>query len=59
MAAAFPRACMMASIHRLSLLERFDSVVLMEAGRIVDAGPRAAVVARQPWLQKMTASAPA
>lgn len=58
-AEAFPGACMIASIHRLSLLDRFDGVVLMEAGRIVDAGPRDDVVARQPWLRKMTASAPA
>ncbi|VTU30226.1 ABC transporter ATP-binding protein [Variovorax sp. RA8] len=49
--AAFPDACLVASIHRLSLLERFDTVVLMEAGRIVDAGPRAAVLARQPSLR--------
>jgi ATP-binding cassette subfamily B protein len=47
---AFPRACVIASIHRLSLLDRFDTVVLMEAGRVVDAGPRADVTARQPSL---------
>jgi len=47
----FPEVCLIASIHRLSLLERFDTVVLMEAGRVVDAGPRAAVLARQPSLQ--------
>jgi ABC-type multidrug transport system fused ATPase/permease subunit len=52
-AAAFPDACVIASVHRLSLLERFDTVVLMEAGRIVDAGPRAAVLARQPSLQAL------
>lgn len=57
-AAAFPDACVIASIHRLSLLERFDTVVLMEAGRVVDAGPRDAVLARQPLLQKMVAPAP-
>ncbi|MDL9997198.1 ABC transporter ATP-binding protein [Variovorax sp. J22P240] len=51
--AAFPDACVIASIHRLSLLDRFDTVVLMEAGKIVDAGPRSAVLARQPSLQKM------
>ena len=52
-AAAFPDACVIASIHRLSLLDRFDTVVLMEAGRVTDAGPRAAVLARQPLLQRM------
>ncbi|WP_232077009.1 ABC transporter ATP-binding protein [Variovorax sp. PBL-E5] len=56
-AAAFPEACVIASIHRLSLLERFDTVVLMEAGKIVDAGPRDEVMARQPLLQKLAATA--
>lgn len=46
-AGAFPDACVVASIHRLSLLERFDTVVLMEAGRVIDYGPRDAVLARQ------------
>ncbi|MDP9900087.1 ABC transporter ATP-binding protein [Variovorax ginsengisoli] len=49
----FPQACVVASIHRLSLLHRFDTVVVMEAGRVVDAGPRQAVLARQPLFQKM------
>jgi len=57
-AAAFPQACVIASIHRLSLLDRFDTVVLMEAGRVRDAGPRDAVLARQPLLQKMAGPAP-
>ncbi|MDM0013706.1 ABC transporter ATP-binding protein [Variovorax sp. J22P168] len=54
-AAAYPEACIIASIHRLSLLERFETVVLMESGRVVDAGPRDAVLARQPLLQRMVA----
>jgi ATP-binding cassette subfamily B protein len=56
-AEAFPEACVIASIHRLSLLERFDTVVLMEAGRVLDHGPRDAVLARQPLLQRMTSPA--
>ncbi|RST46324.1 ABC transporter ATP-binding protein [Variovorax sp. DXTD-1] len=52
---AFPRACVVASIHRLSLLDRFDTVVVMEAGRVLDAGPRDAVLKRQPLLQRMVA----
>ncbi|MDM0119599.1 ABC transporter ATP-binding protein [Variovorax arabinosiphilus] len=52
-AAAFPEACVIASIHRLSLLDRFDTVLLMEAGRVLDIGPRNAVLARQPLLQRM------
>ena len=54
---AFPDACVIASIHRLSLLERFDTVVLMEAGHVLDRGPRDAVLARQPLLQRMAAPA--
>ncbi|MBT2322397.1 ABC transporter ATP-binding protein [Variovorax paradoxus] len=57
-AAAFPDACVIASVHRLSLLERFDTVVLMEAGRIVDAGARAAVLARQPSLRAPASPSP-
>ncbi len=57
-ASAFPQACIVASIHRLSLLDRFDTVVLMEAGRVLDAGPRDAVMARQPLLRRMVAPAP-
>ncbi len=51
---AFPDACLIASVHRLSLLERFDTVVLMEAGRAIDHGPCEAVLARQPLLRRMT-----
>ncbi len=51
MAAAFPDACLIASIHRLSLLDRFDTVVLMEGGKVVDAGARNALLARQPALR--------
>jgi ABC-type multidrug transport system fused ATPase/permease subunit len=52
-ARAFPDACVIASIHRLSLLDRFDTVVVMEAGRVIDAGTREAVLARQPMLQRL------
>ncbi len=50
-AARFPDACLIASIHRLSVLEHFDTVVLMEAGRVRDAGPCVEVLARQPQLR--------
>lgn len=46
MYAAFPTACIVASVHRPSLLSRFDTIVVMEAGRVVDAGPRDEVLAR-------------
>lgn len=47
MDAAFPSACIVASVHRPSLLARFDTVVVMEAGQVVDAGPRDVVMARR------------
>ncbi|WP_223283300.1 ABC transporter ATP-binding protein [Achromobacter xylosoxidans] len=46
MYAAFPTACIVASVHRPSLLNRFDTIVVMDAGRVVDAGPRDEVLAR-------------
>ncbi|WP_439537923.1 ATP-binding cassette domain-containing protein [Methyloversatilis sp.] len=45
--AAFPSACIVASVHRPSLLARFDTVVVVEGGRVVDAGPRDEVLARR------------
>jgi ABC-type bacteriocin/lantibiotic exporter with double-glycine peptidase domain len=53
---AFPDACLIASVHRLSLLERFDTVVLMEAGHVLDHGSCEEVLARQPLLRRMTTS---
>jgi len=50
MAGAFPDACLIASVHRLGLLERFDTVVILEAGRVADCGPRDEVLARHPHL---------
>jgi ABC-type multidrug transport system fused ATPase/permease subunit len=47
MDAAFPSACIVASVHRPSLLARFDTVIIMEAGRVIDAGPREKVLARR------------
>lgn len=59
LSAAFPQACVVASIHRLALLGRFDTLVVMEAGRVADAGPRDAVLARHPALAAQATSAPA
>jgi len=47
MFAAFPAACIVASVHRPGLLARFDTIVVVEAGRVVDAGPRDEVLARR------------
>lgn len=46
--AAFEQACILSSIHRLHLLPRFDTVILMDRGRIVDSGPPLEVQARCP-----------
>lgn len=41
-------ACIVSSIHRLHLLARFDTVVLLDAGRVVDTGTLQELLARQP-----------
>ncbi|KAF1019082.1 MAG: ATM1-type heavy metal exporter [Paracidovorax wautersii] len=58
-ATAFGHACIVASIHRLSLLDRFDAIVLMDAGRVADAGPRDEVLQRQPLLRQLASAPPA
>ena len=37
--AEFEEACLVSSVHRLSLLERFDEVLVMSDGRVVAQGP--------------------
>ena len=51
--AAFPRACIVASVHRMSLLPRFDRVVLMEAGRVVDCGTPQELAAQQALFRQL------
>ena len=51
--AAFPDACVVASVHRLDLLPSFDRVVLMEGGRVVDTGPVDELRARQPLFRQL------
>lgn len=55
---AFPGACIVASVHRMSLLHRFDRVVLMAHGRIVDSGTVADLAARQPLFRDMLGAQP-
>ncbi len=50
-----PDACIVASVHRMALLEHFDRVVLMVDGRVVDSGEVAALAARQPLFASMLA----
>ncbi len=53
LARTFPGACIVASVHRMGLLSYFDRVVLMDAGRVVDAGTVAALKARQPAFERL------
>ena len=46
-------ACVVSAIHRLHLLTRFDTVVLLHAGRVVDTGTLDELLARQPLFQDM------
>jgi len=47
---AFAGACIVSSVHRLHLLARFDTVVLMEQGRVIDSGAPDEVKQRRPEL---------
>jgi ATP-binding cassette subfamily B protein len=49
----FADACIVAAVHRMSLLRHFHRVVLLDAGRVVDSGPAAALAARQPLFARM------
>ena len=51
--AAFPDACLMASVHRMSLLHHFNKVVLMNGGRVQDVGTVEELLARQPSFRAM------
>jgi ATP-binding cassette subfamily B protein len=46
-------ACIVASVHRLNLLPRFDRVVLMEEGRVLDSGSVDDLLARQPLFRDL------
>ena len=54
--ASFEDACIVASVHRMSLLEHFDRVVLMVDGRVVDSGTVPEVEQRQPIFREMVRS---
>src|SRR5467141_1162986 len=45
---AFAGACIVSSVHRLHLLRRFDTVLVMEHGRIIDSGTPEEVKQRRP-----------
>jgi len=47
---AFAGACIVSSVHRLHLLRRFDTVLVMEQGRVVESGTPDEVKRRRPDL---------
>lgn len=51
---AFPTACIVAAVHRMSLLHHFDLVILMKDGRLQDAGTVAQLIERQPLFREMS-----
>jgi ATP-binding cassette subfamily B protein len=50
---AFPAACIVAAVHRMSLLHHFDMVVLMKDGRVQDTGSVDQLLDRQPLFREM------
>jgi ABC-type multidrug transport system fused ATPase/permease subunit len=50
---AFPDACVVASVHRMSLLHHFNKVVMMANGRVQDVGTVQELIARQPQFRDM------
>ena len=51
--AAFPGVCVVAAVHRLSLLDRFDRVVLVMGGQAIDSGTTAELAERQEAFRRM------
>jgi ATP-binding cassette subfamily B protein len=51
--ASFAGACIVASVHRMSLLEHFDRIVLMDEGRIVDTGTVGELLGRQALFREL------
>ena len=51
--AALADTCVISSVHRLHLVARFDVIVLMERGRIIDVGRLDELLERQPLFGEM------
>ena len=54
--AAFADACVISSVHRLSLLDRFDQIIIMQEGRIVAQGSADELALTCPEFQRLTSS---
>jgi ABC-type multidrug transport system fused ATPase/permease subunit len=50
---AVPHACIIASVHRLNLLPRFDRVMLMDEGSVLDCGTVVELLERQPLFREL------
>ena len=50
----FAQACLVTSVHRLSLLDRFDEVLVMREGRLVAQGTVAELALSCPEFQRLT-----
>jgi len=53
--AAFSDACVISSVHRLSLLDRFDEILVMQQGRLVAQGPVDELLLTCPEFVRLTA----
>ncbi|MGZ8154732.1 MAG: hypothetical protein ACXWUK_05445 [Burkholderiales bacterium] len=58
---AMSDACIVASVHRFNLLPRFDRIVLIDEGRVLDSGTVDELRGRQPlfnelWRRSMAAA---
>jgi ABC-type multidrug transport system fused ATPase/permease subunit len=54
--AEFKDACVVSSVHRLNLLERFDEVLVMHNGRLVAQGPAAVLAQTSPDFRQLHAA---
>jgi ABC-type multidrug transport system fused ATPase/permease subunit len=52
--AAFTDACVISSVHRLSLLDRFDQILVMQEGRLVAQGSADELALNCPEFQRLT-----
>jgi ABC-type multidrug transport system fused ATPase/permease subunit len=53
--AALSNSCIVSSVHRLHLLDRFDEVIVMHEGRVVAQGPASVLAATSPDFRQLLA----
>jgi ABC-type transport system involved in cytochrome bd biosynthesis fused ATPase/permease subunit len=54
--ATFRDTCLISSVHRLNLLDRFDEVLVMHNGRLVAQGPASILTATSPDFRALLAA---